>query len=137
MVYIIIVVILVILIAYFVVNYYSATKGMIKSNLDAFFKAKSEGMNSQKAIDFMIGTRYALFQKKLQEFVPLYRIPEQLAEGEKEELEMLRCTISLMHIYESGAIFKTPGSTGFPTVEFLDRFTYNIDKEYNKKVKAF
>jgi hypothetical protein len=54
MVYIIIVVILAIPIAYFVINYYSATKGMIKANLDSFFTGKTLGMDSQEALDFMV-----------------------------------------------------------------------------------
>ncbi len=151
-------------------NYYSATKGTIRSNLDAFFKAKTEGMSSEDAMHFMILTRYGSFPQKRGEFIPLYalflsylenpetsgtdfpdafgvlgiilssfhlhhEIPEDIRE--KEELEMLRCVISLMHIYESGAIYKSPQSYGFPTVKFIDKFLYTIDQEYYKRAGKF
>lgn len=165
--------------------YHSATKGMIRATLDAFFTAKSEGMNSEDALQFMILTRYSLFPKKREEFIRLYalfqlyledkislldlddalhdflpdtssdaldavidaygelimvlrfhapEIPNNIGEKEKQELEMLRGVISLMHMYESGAIFKTTESVGFPTVKFLDNFIYTIDQEYYKRV---
>jgi hypothetical protein len=63
-----------------------------------------------------------------------HEIPENIGEKEKQELEMLRGVILLMHIYESGAIFKTTESVGFPTVKFLDNFIYTIDQEYYKRV---
>jgi hypothetical protein len=149
--------------------FFSGTKGMIRANLDAFFTAKSEGMSSEDALQFMILTRYSLFPKKREEFIRLYalflsflenpetsgmdfpiafgvlsiildsfylhhEIPENIGEKEKQELEMLRGVISLMHMYESGAIFKTTESVGFPTVKFLDNFIYTIDQEYYKRV---
>jgi curved DNA-binding protein CbpA len=165
--------------------YHSATEGMIRANLDAFFTAKSDGMNSEDALQFMILTRYSLFPKKREEFIRLYalfqlyledkisllalddalhdflpdtssdaldavvdaygelimvlrfhapEIPNNVGEKEKEELKMLRGVISLMHIYESGAIFKSTQSFGFPTVKFLNNFIYTIDQEYYKRV---
>ncbi len=149
--------------------FFSATKGMLRANLDAFFTAKSDGMNSEDALQFMILTRYSLFPKKREEFIRLYalflsflenpengdmdfpiafgvlsiildsfylhhEIPENIGEKEKQELEMLKGVISLMHMYESGAIFKTTESVGFPTVKFLDNFIYTIDQEYYKRV---
>ena len=68
----VIVAILVILLSYFAINYYSATKGTITANLDSFFTGKSLGMDSQEALDFMVRTRYALFKKRQNEFMPLY-----------------------------------------------------------------
>lgn len=63
-----------------------------------------------------------------------HEIPENIGEKGKKELEMLRCVISLMHIYEAGAIFKSPQSVGFPPVKFLDNFIHNIDKEYGSRL---
>jgi hypothetical protein len=161
----IVVIVIVVLVIYFCFNYYSATKGIIKANLNSFFAAKREGMNSENAIHFMIQTRYGVLLQKRSEFVQLYalflsflerpenskmsfpdafdvlsivfdsfdlhhEIPENVGEREKEELEMLRRVICLMHIYEAGTIFKSSQSVNFPTIKFLDNFIYNIDKEY-------
>ena len=54
--------------------FFSGTKGMIESNLDAFFKAKSDGMSPEDALHFMILTRYSLFPKKREEFIYLYAL---------------------------------------------------------------
>lgn len=157
-------------IIFFRFNYYSATKGMVRSNLDAFFVATSQGMNSEDAMHYMIFTRYGSFPKKRGEFIPLYALflsylenPETSGKDfpdafgvlgiilssfhlhheipedrrEKEDLEMLRCVISLMHIYESGAIYKSPQSYGFPTVKVIDKFLYTIDQEYYKRTGKF
>ena len=167
-----IVIIIVVIAALFIIfryNHYSATKGMVMANLDAFFMAKSQGMDSKEAIHFMILTRYREFSQKRGEFVPLYAmflsnldnpetvakdIPdafgvlsvvlssfnlhhetlENITEREKEELETLRGVISLMHIYEAGAVFRSPHSFGFPTLKFLDNFIYNIDTEYHNRI---
>jgi len=165
----IIVAFIVVVVIYFRFNYYSATKGIIRSNLNAFFKAKSQGMNSEEALHFMILTRYSVFPQKRGEFIPLYatflsylknpetsdmdipdalgvlsvvlgsfdlhhEILENITEREKEELETLRGVISLMHIYEAGAVFRSPHSFGFPTLKFLDNFIYNIDTEYHNRI---
>ena len=60
----IVVIVIVVLVIYFCFNYYSATKGIIKANLNSFFAAKREGMNSENAIHFMIQTRYGVLLKK-------------------------------------------------------------------------
>ena|SRR3972149_4305658 len=72
----------------------------------------------------------------LDSFYLHHEIPEDITKKEKEELEMLRSVISLMLIYESGAIFKSPESFGFPTIKFLDDFLYNIDKEYYERLRS-
>jgi hypothetical protein len=150
--------------------FFSATKDMIRANLDAFFAAKSDGMSSDDALHFMILTRYGPFPKRREEFIGLYALflsflenpetsdidfsdsfgvlkivlssfhlhhesPEDIDEKEKRELEILRGVISLMHMYESGAIFKSTQSVLFPTVEFLDNFINNTDKEYYKRLR--
>ena len=161
-------VIVVVIFLYF--NYYSATRGMTKSNLDAFFKATSEGLSLEDAMNFMILTRYGSFPQKRGDFMALYalwltffenpetndtdysdvfdflsiilssfhlyhKIPEDTGEKERVELEMLRHVISLMHLYESDAIYKSPQSYGFPTVKFMDNFICTIDQGYYKRVK--
>ncbi len=166
--------------------YHSATKGMIRSNLDAFFTAKSDGMSLEEALGFMIGTRYSLFPEKKVVFFRLYalfqeyiedeidlfkldnalsdvlldasteamdhvsdafgelivvlrfhapEIPNNVGEKETEELKMLRSVISLMFLYESGAIFKSTKSFSFPTDKWMADFIQKIDKEYCEKLE--
>ncbi len=165
----IIVAIIVVVVIYIRFNYYNATKGMIRANLNAFFSAKYQSMNSEDALNIMISTRYSVFPQKRGEFITLYAMflsylenpetvvkdipdalgvlcvvlssfdlhhetPENIDEREKEELEMLRRVISLMHIYEAGAVFKSPRSFSSPTLKFLDNFIYHIDKEYYNRI---
>lgn len=167
--------------------YHSATKGMIRANLEAFFTSKSYGMTLEEALGFMIGTRYslfpekkvvffrlcALFQEYIEDEIDLFELDKTLSdvfpdlsteamdhvsdafgelimvlrfhapeilknfgEKEKEELEMLRRVISLMFLYESGAIFKSTKSFSFPTDKWMTDFIQKIDKEYCEKLEG-
>src|SRR3989337_952518 len=68
--------------------YHNATIGMIRSNLDAFFMAKSEGIGLEEALGFMIGTRYNLFPEKKVVFFRLYALFQEYIEEKIELLEL-------------------------------------------------
>lgn len=65
-----------------------------------------------------------------------HEIPENFRVKEKEELKMLRGVISLMFLYESGAIFKSTKSFSFPTDKWMTDFIQKIDKEYSEKLEG-
>jgi hypothetical protein len=71
---------------------------MIRSNLDAFFTAKSEGMSSEDALNFMILTRYSLFPKKREEFILLYALFNLYLEDKISLLDLIDALPDILHL---------------------------------------
>jgi hypothetical protein len=58
-----------------------------------------------------------------------------LLENERRELQSLMQAILLMHLFESGSIYRLSGSNLYRTDKFIDKFLSNIYKKYHSKIQ--
>jgi hypothetical protein len=138
---------------------------MVNSNLGAFFKAKSEGMDLADAVVFMINTRYGLYTKKINEFPPLYAEFLSFHEGSENKknqdsppaFHVLSLILSSFHrhheipenlgereqeeletlrtVISLMHIYEAGVLDRPPLVAFLDKFMDNIVQEYCRRIQ--
>ena len=103
------------LIAWWLFNYRAGTIGLIKSNLHAYFTARSRGLAEDEALAWVIRSRYPMSEQKRMEVENLLSSKE----GPDSEEERVKSLVFVIFCYEQG----TP-----PTFEFTQKILAKIDE---------
>ena len=104
-------------IAWWLFNYRAGIIGLIKSNLRAYFTARSRGLTEDEALAWVIHSRYPMSEQKRLEVENLSSSKESL-DSEEERVKSL---VFIIFCYEQG----TP-----PTFEFTQKILAKIHKAY-------